>query len=171
MADVKIIDIDNVQWDIKDQVARNKLVEVDTVLKTQKANIEQLTKLEYINKRAAIPNIDSIPFWVRINNLYTRDYFENNIFIFTSRNGEYHQVMCGITDHLTPIAPIWIKFIEGTNKISAMCYKDDVIWVQLIGYSVLRVQQIAGNPVEITLTKETPPADAININMKQIVVS
>lgn len=30
MADVKIVDIDTVQWNIKDQVARNKVVELET---------------------------------------------------------------------------------------------------------------------------------------------
>ena len=32
MADVKIVDIDNVQWNMKDQEARNKNVEQDTTL-------------------------------------------------------------------------------------------------------------------------------------------
>lgn len=30
MADVKIVDIDNVQWNIKDQEARNKVTEIET---------------------------------------------------------------------------------------------------------------------------------------------
>ena len=35
MADVKIIDIDNVQWNIKDQEARNKIAEIERLLKTE----------------------------------------------------------------------------------------------------------------------------------------
>lgn len=35
MADVKIVDIDNVQWNIKDQVARNKIAEIEQLLKTE----------------------------------------------------------------------------------------------------------------------------------------
>lgn len=37
MADVKIVDIDNVQWNIKDQEARNKIANLENVLQT-KAN-------------------------------------------------------------------------------------------------------------------------------------
>ena len=35
MADVKIIDIDNEQWNMKDQEARNKIVEIEQLLKTE----------------------------------------------------------------------------------------------------------------------------------------
>ena len=35
MADVKIIDIDNVQWNMKDQEARNKIIEIEQLLKTE----------------------------------------------------------------------------------------------------------------------------------------
>ena len=37
MADVKIVDIDNVQWNMKDQEARNKIANLENVLQT-KAN-------------------------------------------------------------------------------------------------------------------------------------
>ena len=35
MADAKIIDIDNVQWNMKDQEARNKIAEIERLLKTE----------------------------------------------------------------------------------------------------------------------------------------
>lgn len=37
MADVKIVDIDNVQWNMKDQEARNKIINLENMLQT-KAN-------------------------------------------------------------------------------------------------------------------------------------
>lgn len=37
MADVKIVDIDNVQWNMKDQEARNKIANIENMLQT-KAN-------------------------------------------------------------------------------------------------------------------------------------
>ena len=40
MADVKIIDIDNVQWNIKDQEARNKITELETLVNKLKADTE-----------------------------------------------------------------------------------------------------------------------------------
>lgn len=45
MQDVKIIDIDNVQWNIKDQEARNKIIELETkttIKITNKINEENL---------------------------------------------------------------------------------------------------------------------------------
>ena len=35
MADVKIVDIDSFQWNIKDQEARNKIAEIEQLLKTE----------------------------------------------------------------------------------------------------------------------------------------
>ena len=35
MADVKIVDIDGSQWSMKDQVARNKITEIEQLLKTE----------------------------------------------------------------------------------------------------------------------------------------
>ena len=40
MADVTKIDIDGIQWDIKDQVARNKVAEIEQLLKTE--NIDNI---------------------------------------------------------------------------------------------------------------------------------
>lgn len=171
MQDVKIIDIDNVQWNMKDQEARNKIVEVDTILKKQKTIIDGLVQSNYINKRVDFKINRENPVWIKINNLYSKEFFENNVFAFMSRNGEYHQVMCGITDENIPVVPLWVRFFEGTNKISNMRFKDGVIWALLAGWSILRVQQIAGTPIEIVLTEEVPPADAVHITMKQIQMS
>lgn len=171
MADAKIVNIKGVQWDLKDEVARNKLVGVDTILKTQKTAIDELVQLNYINKRADFQINNGDPVWIKINNLYSKGFFENNIFVFMSRNGEYHQVICGTTDGSAPVEPLWVRFVEATHKIYDIRFKDGVIWANLAGWSVLRIQQIAGVPVEIILTEETPPADAVSITMKQIAMS
>ena len=42
MQDVKIIDIDNVQWNMKDQEARNKIAEMEQLLKTENVNDIQI---------------------------------------------------------------------------------------------------------------------------------
>ncbi len=44
MADVKIVDIDNVQWNMKDQEARNKNVEQDTTLENLATEISTIKK-------------------------------------------------------------------------------------------------------------------------------
>ena len=38
MADVKIVDIDGSQWNMKDQVARDKITEIEQLLKTEVVN-------------------------------------------------------------------------------------------------------------------------------------
>lgn len=38
MADVKIVDIDNEQWNMKDQEARNRIAEIEQLLKTETVN-------------------------------------------------------------------------------------------------------------------------------------
>ena len=42
MADVKIVDIDGSQWDMKDQVARDKIAEIEQLLKTEVVNEVQI---------------------------------------------------------------------------------------------------------------------------------
>ena len=44
MAEVKIIDIDGVQWEMKDQTARNKI----TALETEITNLKTIEKWEYV---------------------------------------------------------------------------------------------------------------------------
>ena len=46
MADVKIVDIDNVQWNMKDQEARNKIIELET--KTTVKVINKVSKIDFI---------------------------------------------------------------------------------------------------------------------------
>ena len=46
MADVKIIDIDNIQWNIKDQVARDKIIALET--KTTVKVINKVSKIDFI---------------------------------------------------------------------------------------------------------------------------
>lgn len=46
MADVKIVDIDNVQWNMKDQVARDKIIELET--KTTVKVINKVSKIDFI---------------------------------------------------------------------------------------------------------------------------
>lgn len=171
MADVKKIDIDGVQWDMKDQEARNSIVEINTTLKSQQTRIEQLNKELYLSNSIAEINQTPSVFWVKINGLYTNGFYETAAFALSSRNGEYHELFCGNTDSYKPTAPLWLSYFRATGKIDRIKYKNGSIWVQLLGYSVLRVQQLTGSAVTISLSKENPPDDAEEILRKQITMS
>ncbi len=82
MADVKIIDIDNVQWNIKDQVARDKIAELETSLIAQDLNdIEIVMNNGYTSELAIIRShykIGKIHFAiVQINNIKGQDIGTN----------------------------------------------------------------------------------------------
>ena len=47
MADAKIVNIKGVQWDLKDEVARNKIIELETLVNKLKADTE-VTELDNI---------------------------------------------------------------------------------------------------------------------------
>lgn len=171
MADAKIVDIKGVQWNLKDQEARNSIVEINTTLENQQTKIDELSKNLYINKVVADISLAPQPFWVKVENLYGDEFFMNNVFALTSRNGEYHELFCGLTDNLTKIEPIWISYLRPTGKISRIRYKNGSIWILMARYSALRVQQIVGKPTNIVISRENPPDDAIEIEVKQVTLS
>ena len=171
MADVKIVDIDNMQWNMKDQEARNRITEINTTLESQQTRIEQLNKSLYLSNAITEINTTVNAFWIKINGLYTKEFYETATFALSSRNGEYHQLFCGNTDNYKPAAPLWLSYFRATEKINRIKYKDGSIWVQLLGYSVLRIQQLTGSVVTISLFKENPPDDAEDILRKQITMS
>lgn len=57
MADVKIIDIDSAQWNMKDQVARDKITTLEEDNATNKTNIQNLQN-EKLNIIAEETNVD-----------------------------------------------------------------------------------------------------------------
>ena len=171
MADAKIVDIKGVQWELKDEVARNGITEINATLESQQTNIKNLSGSLYLNK--AITEINATPntFWIRVNGLYTNGFYETSAFALSSRNGEYHELFCGNTDNYKPVAPLWLSYFRATGKIDRIKYKNGSIWVQLLGYSALRVQQLIGRVATISLFKENPPDDAEDILRKQITMS
>lgn len=171
MADAKIVDIKGVQWELKDEVARNSIVEINTTLESQQTRIEQLNKSLYLNNSVIERNLNVNPYWVKINGLYTNGFYETTTFALLSRNGEYHELFCGNTDNYKPVTPLWLSYFKATGKVDRIMYKDGSIWVFLLGYSSLRIQQLTGRLTTISLSKESPPADAVEIKRNQITMS
>lgn len=171
MADVKLIDIDGVQWDMKDQNARNSIAEINTTLESQQTRIEQLNKSLYLSNVIVKNNFTANTLWVKINGLYAKGVFETATFALSSVHSEYHELICGITDNYKPVAPLWLSYFRAAGKVNRIKYKDDSIWVQLLEYSVLRIQQLTGNIKTISLSEENPPDNAEEISRKQITMS
>lgn len=171
MADAKIVDIKGVQWELKDEVARNGIAEINTTLESQQTRIEQLNKSLYSSNNVTEYNLNTNPFWVKINGLYTNGFYETNTFALSSRNGEYHELFCGNTDNYKPVTPLWLSYFRATGKVDKIKYKDGSIWVLLLGYSALRIQQLTGKVTTISLSKENPPDDAVEIQRNQITMS
>lgn len=171
MADVKTIDIDGIQWDIKDQVARDRITEINTTLKNQQTIIEQLNKSLYLSNAVVESNLSPNRYWVKINGLYSKAYHETTTFALSSRDGEYHELFCGNSDNFIPTNPFWLSYFRPTGKIDKIKFKNGSIWILLLEYSVLRVQQLTGTIVTISLSKENPPDDAVEILRKQITMS
>lgn len=171
MADAKIVDIKGIQWELKDEVARNSIAEINTTLESQQVRIEQLNKSLYLSKAIAEYNMNVKPYWVKISGLYVKGMYETTTFALSSRNGEYHELFCGNTDNYKPVPPLWLSYFRATGKVDRIMYKDGLIWVLLLGYSALKVQQLTGSVAAISLSKENPPDDAEEILKKQITMS
>ena len=171
MADAKIVNIKGVQWDLKDQVARNNITEINTTLEGQKKEIDDINKNMYINKIVYFPNSNNNEAWVRIDGLYPKGYFENNIFVLTTHSGEYHQICCGLKPDYTPVNTLWFRFFGENYTIKEMRFKGETVWLKVGPYTSFRIQQFIGNQTNIKMLEETPPSDAINIVVKQITTS
>lgn len=171
MEKVSIIDIQGVQWAIKDQEASNSIAKINTTLESQQTRIEQLNKNLYLSNAINEINSSSNMYWVKVNGLYTNGFYETSVFALSSRNGEYHELFCGNTDSYKPVAPLWLSYFRETGKIDRIKYKNGSIWIQLLGYSALRIQQLNGSVATISLSKENPPNDAEEIFRKQITMS
>src|SRR5574344_1869723 len=129
MADVKIVDIDGSQWSMKDQVARSSITEINATLESQQTRIEQLNKNIYLIKAITEINSNANVYWVKVNGLYTNEFYETCVFALSSRNGEYHELFCGNTDAYKPVAPLWLSYFKATGKVDRIKYKNGSIWI------------------------------------------
>lgn len=106
MADVKIVDIDNVQWNMKDQEARNKNAEQDgkiTSLITEIDNIKNNYQRFYYDA-----NTDRDVLQNRINAMiYCYKNSKSGVATIRYKNGYYHNVI--IPSSELSIIPIFVE--------------------------------------------------------------
>lgn len=123
MADVKIVDIDSVQWNIKDQVARDKLIEID-----EKLIPKRIDDIEITLKSGYSASMSKILDIVKYGKLYTGAVRITNI--EGSNIGTAKTAIIG-TIPIKPIADAFAIGIEYTtgSLIRALIKKDGEFYI------------------------------------------
>lgn len=168
MADAKIVDIKGVQWELKDEVARNNILNLQNKDKEITAKIDDIEKTRFTNLSGRKTNITPNPMWVKISGLYSGNYYNDNVFIITSRRGEIIHLICPIDDNNIILTPIAISLWRGINKIEGIRFKNGDIYIFTAGWNSLRVNQISGDKVEISIKEETPPSDVTYVKINEV---
>lgn len=168
MADAKIVDIKGVQWELKDGVARNDILNLQNKNEEITAKIDNIEKTRFTNLSGINTNISPTPKWVKISGLYSGSFYNGNVFIITSRRGEIIQLICPIDDNNTTFTPVAISLWRGVSKIGGIRFKDGDIYILTAGWNSLRVNQISGDKVEIIIKDENPPDDTIEIKINDV---
>ena len=168
MADAKIVDIKGVQWELKDEVARNNILNLQNKNEEITAEVNNVKKTTFSTLLGRNTNIVPNAKWVKISGLYSGQYYNDNIFLITSRRGQTIILVCPIDDNNIKSTPVAISLWDGINKISNIVYKDGDIYMYSLGWSGLRINQISGDKVEVKITDETPPSDVVDITINKI---
>lgn len=165
MAEVKIIDIDGVQWEMKDQTARNKITEQETKINSLQDNLNTTDSKIYLNQSKNI-NVIDINKWYKIENIYPKDeYFSPNIFLIGTRRGGIYLLSCSKDDNDTYWNPVLIKLYDTLNRIISVKVKGGVMYIQSAQWNSIYIQQLNGTPKQIIITEENPPGDAEDITI------
>lgn len=168
MADAKIVDIKGVQWELKDEVARNDILNLQNKNEEITTEVNNVKKTTFSTLLGRSTNIVPNPKWVKVSGLYSGNYYNDNIFIVTSRGGQTILLICPLDDNSIKDTPVAISLWDGINKIPNIVYKEGDIYIYSLAWNGLRINQISGDKVEITMTDENPPADAINIKINEV---
>lgn len=188
MAKVKTIDIDGVQWSIKDETARNKLTEqetkinelqsdldsnvnslqndIDTKTSTIQNNINTVNNKVYLNKAVDVLSLANQGIWFKISNAFPKDAYTPNIFIISSRPQALYLLSCSRDDNNTPLTPVVSKLQVVNSNIMGIKAKDDVLYIQSAMWNQIQIQQIFNQVATPTITTENPPEDAVTITIK-----
>lgn len=168
MANAKIVDIKGVQWELKDEVARNDILNLQNKDGEITAKIDNIEKTRFTNLSGINWNLTPNQKWVKISGLYSGNFYNSNVFIITSRRGEVIHLICPIDDNNLTFDPIAVRLWKGIGKITGIRFKGGDIYIQTWGWNALRINQISGDKVEIIIKDENPPDDAIEIKINEV---
>lgn len=165
MALVKIIDIDGLQWEMKDQTARNKITEQETKINSLQDNLNTTNNKMYINQSKKISTRDNGGIWFKIENLFPEEIFDTNIFLIGSRRNAIYILSCSKDDNGVYWAPTMIRFYDQLNRITSVKAKSGTIYIKATSWNTISIQQLNNAPKQITITEENPPEDAEDITI------
>lgn len=165
MAEVKIIDIDGVQWEMKDQTARNTLVAQETKINDLQNNLNDTNSKMYINQSKKIDVQTEGNKWFKIENLYPERRFDPNIFLIGARRNAIYILSCSLDDNNDYWAPTIIKLYAKLNRIISVKAKSGVIYIQSGAWNTISIQQLNNTPKQIIITEENPPEDAEDVTI------
>ena len=188
MAEVKTIDIDGVQWSIKDETARNTLVaqetkinelqsdldsnvtslqnDIETKTSTIQNDINTVNNKVYLNKAAKVLSLANQGIWFKISNIFPEDAYIPNVFIISSRPQALYLLSCSRGDNNIPLTPAVSKLQVINSSIMGIKAKDDVLYIQSSMWNQIQIQQIFNQVATPTITAENPPEDAVTITVK-----
>lgn len=168
MADVKIVDIDSAQWNMKDQLARNDILNLQNKVEEIIASVNDIKNTHFPDNVGHLINYTLYKKWYKLSNLYNGIPYNNNIFIFTARRGEVVELICPMEDNNTPSTPIAIRHTTVLNRIESFRFKNGDVYLLGGIYNSIRINQISGVKCEVVITEEEPPSDATDITIKTI---
>ena len=163
MAEVKTIDIDGVQWEMKDQTARDKIIEQETKINSLQDNLSVVNSKIYVNKSKGIFTGTENQKWIKIENTYPHSPYAPNIFLIGTRRGGIYILSCSKDDNNIDWNPVFIKLYDELNRITSVKAKSGTIYIQSDANNSVDIQQINKMPEQITITEEEPPEDATDI--------
>ena len=165
MTEVKIIDIDGIQWSIKDQTARDKITEQETKINSLQDNLNTTKNKMYITQAKSIDTTNDSQTWIKIENAYPDVYYAPNVFLIGSRRNAIYILSCSLDDNNTYWHPTIIKFYDELNRITSVKAKSGAIYIQSAQWNTISIQQLNNTPKQITIKKENPPEDAEDITI------
>ena len=165
MTEVKIIDIDGIQWSIKDQTARDKITEQETKINSLQDNLNTTKNKMYITQAKSIDTTSDSQTWIKIENAYPDAYYAPNVFLIGSRRNAIYILSCSLDDNNTYWHPTIIKFYDELNRITSVKAKSGAIYIQSAQWNTISIQQLNNTPKQITIKKENPPEDAEDITI------
>ena len=165
MADVKIVDIDGEQWDIKDQVARQTLTEQEVKINNLQEDLSITNNKMYVDKSKTINLVREGSTWIKIGNIYPEVNYAPNVFLIGVRRGGTYLLSCSRDDNNAYWPPVLMQFYDILNKITSVKVKDGFVYMQSDSWNSISIQQLNNTPRQITLIEENPPEDAIDITI------
>lgn len=165
MALVKIVDIDGVQWEIKDQTARNTLATQETKIKDLQNNLNATNSKMYVNQSKKIDIKSDTKKWIKIENLYPETRYDPNIFLIGARRNAIYILSCSLDDNNVYWTPTIMKLYDELNRIISVKAKLGAIYIQSGSWNTISIQQLNNIPKQIIITEENPPEDAEDITI------